>query len=137
MTEQPGDGVQLSNIRVANWTGVVCESRFVDNIETCLMGHQIANGVSRPPIDLHCAAKAPCTDISFTNVNMWSNTGVAIAQCENAFGSGIGCISNSSTPTGYGPVRFTMTKASDFSIPVPMVGDLAAGFPPNSPIPLP
>ena len=52
-----GNGVQLSNIQVSNWTG----------------GE--ADGRQRGPIKVMCADGAPCTGIDISDFAMWTETG--------------------------------------------------------------
>jgi len=114
-----GNGVQLNNIQFTNWDG------------------NVVNGVNRPPVSLICADKTPCTNVVLTNVNMWSQSGSAIAKCESAWGSGLGCIKSGSTHSSYAVVTSTMTKPSGYTVPTNMPGDLSAGFTSVSPIPTP
>ncbi|KAF9526747.1 rhamnogalacturonase [Crepidotus variabilis] len=118
MTPVAGNGVQLSNITFKNWDG------------------NVADGVARPPIALICADGAPCSSITLNNVNMWSLTGSAIAKCESAFGSGLGCIKSGSA-TSYAVVTSTMAKPSGYTTPSTMAGDLSAGYTSVSAIPTP
>lgn len=97
----------------------------------------LVNGVTRPPVSLICADGAPCTGVVLTNVNMWSQSGSAIAKCESAYGSGLGCIKSGSSHTSYAVVTSTMTKPSGYTTPTTMAGDLSAGFTSVSPIPTP
>lgn len=98
---------------------------------------RLANGVTRPPVALICADGAPCTDVVLTNVNMWSQTGSAVAKCESAYGSGLGCIKSGTDYTSYAVMTSTMTEPAGYTTPATMSGDLAAGFTSVSPIPTP
>lgn len=97
----------------------------------------IVNGVTRPPVSLICADGAPCYGITLTNVNMWSQTGSAIAKCESAYGSGLGCIKSGTTYTSYAVVTSTMTVPTGYTTPTTMAGDLSAGYTSISAIPTP
>ncbi|KAF2764106.1 hypothetical protein EJ03DRAFT_392242 [Teratosphaeria nubilosa] len=52
-----GDGVQLSDIAISNWTGTE------------------ADGAARGPIRVICADGAPCTDITINDFAMWTESG--------------------------------------------------------------
>lgn len=68
---------------------------------------------------------------------MWSQSGSAIAKCESAYGSGLGCIKSGSSHSSYAVVTSTMSKPAGYSTPTTMAGDLSAGFTSVSPIPTP
>lgn len=68
---------------------------------------------------------------------MWSETGKAIAKCESAYGSGLGCIKSGDAYSSYAVVTSTMTQPTGYTTPTTMAGDLAAGFTCISPIPTP
>ena len=97
----------------------------------------VVDGVQRPPIQLICADGAPCVDIHLSNVNMWSQSNRAVVKCESAYGSGVGCIKNSSSHTSYAVVTQSVTKPAGYSTPTTMAGDLASGFATNAAIPTP
>ncbi|PVG00146.1 rhamnogalacturonase [Serendipita vermifera] len=118
MTPVAGSGVKLSNIQFKNWNG------------------DVVDGNQRPPIALICADTAPCTGITLTNVNMWSQTGKAVYKCESAYGSGLSCM-KSGSGSAYGPVTVTATKPAGYSTPTTMPGDLSSGFSSTAAIPVP
>ncbi|KIM26589.1 glycoside hydrolase family 28 protein [Serendipita vermifera MAFF 305830] len=118
MTRLAGNGVQLSNIKFTNWNG------------------NVVDGVQRAPIALICDDLTPCTGITLSNVNMWSQTGKAVYKCESAFGSGVSCI-KSGTASSYAVVTVTPTQPSGYTTPTTMAGDLASGFPSTATIPVP
>ena len=63
-----GDGVQLRNIKISNWTG----------------GE--ANGLERGPIKVMCADGAPCTGIDITDFAMWTESGDSQwYSCQSAY----------------------------------------------------
>ena len=97
----------------------------------------MADGVSRPPIQLICADGAPCYDITLTNVNMWSETDEAVYKCESAYGSGLSCIKSGSSYTSYAVVTTSATQPSGYTTPTTMAGDLASGYATDSAIPTP
>lgn len=55
-----GDGVEYSDISFSDWTGTA------------------ANGVSRAPINIICPSSVPCTGVSVTDFNMWTDAGSSI-----------------------------------------------------------
>lgn len=68
MDEISGDGVQLSNIAVSNWTG------------TC------ADGSARGPVKVLCADGKPCTGVDITDFAMWTEKGDELVnQCQSAY----------------------------------------------------
>ncbi|KAI1791435.1 rhamnogalacturonase [Ganoderma leucocontextum] len=118
-TPGTGAGVQLSNITFSNWDG------------------NVVDGVARPPIQLICADGAPCSGITLSNVNMWSQTDEAVYKCESAYGSGLSCIKSGSSYTSYAIVTTSATKPSGYTTPTTLAGDLASGFATNAAIPTP
>ena len=54
MSNLPGDGVQISNLKINNWTGTALD------------------GMQRGPIQIKCADGAPCTGVDVTDFNMWT-----------------------------------------------------------------
>jgi rhamnogalacturonan hydrolase len=63
-----GDGVQLSNIQISNWTGTE------------------ADGLERGPIRVMCADGAPCTDVSINDFAMWTESGDSQwYSCQSAY----------------------------------------------------
>lgn len=97
----------------------------------------MVDGVARPPIQLICADGAPCSGITLSNVNMWSQTDKAVYKCESAYGSGLSCIKSGSSHTSYAIVTTSATKPSGYTTPTTMAGDLASGFATNAAIPTP
>lgn len=94
------------------------------------------DGVKRPPIGLVCADGAPCTGITLTNVNMWSQSGKANYWCRSAYGSGLSCIKSGSGGS-YPAVTATASKPTGYTTPKTMPGDLSDGFPSTASIPVP
>ncbi|KAI0259155.1 rhamnogalacturonan-hydrolase [Gloeopeniophorella convolvens] len=118
ISPNPGNGVQLTNITFMNWDG------------------DVVDGVARSPLALLCADGAPCSSITLQNVNMWSQSGQALAKCESAFGSGVGCIRDGD-PSSYAASTSTMAEPAGYTTPPSLPGDLTAGFTSVSPIPTP
>lgn len=118
MSPVAGDGVQLNNMTFRNWKGTV------------------ANGSARGPVKVVCADKAPCTDITITDLAMWTEEGSRnIYQCENGYGSGF-CL-KSGIGGSYPATTSTQTVApTGYSAPT-MPGDLPTAFGTDSPIPIP
>lgn len=110
--------VSIINDRMKNWNG------------------DVADGVRRPPISLLCADGAPCTGITLSNVNMWSQTNQAVYKCRSAFGSGLSCI-QSGSPSSYPETVVSATRPPGYTTPTTMPGDLASGFPQTATIPVP
>jgi len=116
-TEAPGAGVQLSNITFSNWDGYVND------------------GVQRSPIQILCADGAPCQHITLNNVNLWSATNKATNKCQSAYGTGA-CLKSSGS-SSYAAATTTISQPPGYTAPPSLPGDLADGFPTNSPIPIP
>lgn len=63
-----GNGVQLSNIKITNWTGTE------------------ADGMERGPVKVMCADGAPCTGIDIEDFAMWTETGDSQwYSCQSAY----------------------------------------------------
>jgi rhamnogalacturonan hydrolase len=137
MKTLPGDGVQLSNIKINNWTGTA------------------ANGMQRGPLQIKCADGAPCTGVDVTDFNMWTEKGSSqFYSCRSAYtdikrakplycmkaGSGteypITTRTVTSAPTGYEAPKLADDLEKDFgftvSIPVPAMP--TSFFPNQAPI---
>jgi rhamnogalacturonan hydrolase len=66
----PGDGVVLTGITFTNWQGDIVEAQ-------------------RASIQVICADLAPCTDLTLTDILMWTDTDSAMHYlCESAYGTG-------------------------------------------------
>ncbi|KAG7449201.1 rhamnogalacturonase A [Guyanagaster necrorhizus] len=113
-----GDGVSLSNMTFSNWSG------------TC------ASGTQRGPIKFACADGAPCTDMTVTDFNMWTDSGSSIYYtCRSAFGDGA-CLKDGSA-SSYAVVTETITSApSSYSAPT-LPDDLTTNFGTTASIPIP
>ncbi|EPS95398.1 hypothetical protein FOMPIDRAFT_131096 [Fomitopsis schrenkii] len=118
MSTLDGPGVTLQNITFKSWDG------------------NVANGVQRSPIQILCADEAPCSDITLTDVYMWSLTDEATMKCESAFGSGA-CLKSGSSYTSYAVETTSYTQPSGYSTPTTLAGDLTAGFGSTTLIPTP
>ncbi|KAL6706220.1 hypothetical protein ACN47E_005955 [Coniothyrium glycines] len=118
MSTIAGNGVQLSNMTFKNWKGTV------------------ANGAERGPVKVVCADKAPCTDITITDLAMWTETGSKnIYQCASGYGSGF-CL-KPGTGASYPPITSTQTVAPPgYSAPT-MPDNLKTAFGTASSIPIP
>ena len=140
-TPGSGAGVQLTNITfsVSPLPPVSSvSSRFaLTRAPTQNWDGNVVDGVARPPIQLICADGAPCSGITLTNVNMWSQTDKAVYKCESAYGSGLSCIKSGSSHTSYAIVTTSATKPSGYTTPTTLAGDLASGFATNAAIPTP
>lgn len=115
-TSSSGNGVQLSGLTFSNWQGSVVSA-------------------SRATIQVLCADGAPCTGISLSNVNFWTDSNTAMHYvCESAYGSGY-CLKGSGSGAYTTTVSVT-TAPTGYNGPK-MPNDLASGFPTNAPIPIP
>ena len=94
------------------------------------------DGVKRPPYRIICADAAPCSDITLTDVWLWSETGEAVTDCESAFGTGVGCLRSGST-SSYAAATTSYTKPASYTTLKTMTGDLTAGFTSTASIPAP
>ncbi|KAH9882382.1 hypothetical protein J1614_000618 [Plenodomus biglobosus] len=113
-----GDGVQLSNMTFRNWKGTV------------------ANGAQRGPVKVVCADKAPCYDITITDLAMWTETGSKNTyQCQSGWGSGF-CLKKG-TPAAYAATTSTQTVAPTGYSAATMKEDLKTAFGISSSIPIP
>ncbi|KAF2140135.1 carbohydrate-binding module family 1 protein [Aplosporella prunicola CBS 121167] len=134
MSEAEGEGVQLNNITFKGWRGTE------------------ADGHSRGPVKVLCADGAPCTDITITDFQMWTESGdEQTYSCQSAYGSGF-CLKEASgsdaaaysattsvaksAPTGYKadtmPDDLDESFGSTASIPIPEMP--ASFFPGVAPI---
>jgi rhamnogalacturonan hydrolase len=77
-TKADGNGVQYKNLTFSGWKG------------TCL------NGAQRAPIQVLCPSAVPCTGITISNFNVWTEAGSSeLYKCANAYGTG-GCLKGGS-----------------------------------------
>jgi rhamnogalacturonan hydrolase len=124
MKTLPGDGVQISNLKINNWTG------------TALDGKQ------RGPLQIKCADGAPCTGVDVTDFNMWTEKGDSQTYiCQSAYtdlerAEPVYCM-NGGTGTGY-PVTTRTVTAAPTGYEAPRLGDnLEADFGFTVSIPVP
>lgn len=118
-----GDGVQLSNIIVSNWTGTE------------------ADGTERGPIKIMCADGAPCTGVDITDFAMWTETGDSQTySCRSAYTSledAPFCLEAGSGGGAYSAITITATSVpTGYSAPT-MAADLADSFGTTASIPIP
>ncbi|GKT49680.1 putative rhamnogalacturonate lyase B [Colletotrichum spaethianum] len=110
-----GNGVEYRNLTFSNWKGTA------------------ANGASRGPVVVLCAAAAPCENIDVSGINIWTEAGSSIIdKCSNAFGKGH-CLRNGSGT--YTSAATTKTVAG-YSAPT-MPGQVTAGLGITKPIDIP
>jgi rhamnogalacturonan hydrolase len=102
-----GSGISISGLTFSNWQGTVVDPK-------------------RAPIQILCADAAPCTGISLSNIDMWTDTNAAMHYvCESAYGSGYclksgsGSSYTSTTTVSAAPTGYNGAKMAD---------DLAAGL---------
>jgi rhamnogalacturonan hydrolase len=118
MSAAAGDGVKLTNLTFNNWKGTV------------------ANGAQRGPVKVVCADNAPCTDITISDLAMWTETGSKNTyQCRSGYGSGF-CL-KAGTAASYAATTSTQTAApTGYSAPS-MAENLKTAFGTASSIPIP
>jgi rhamnogalacturonan hydrolase len=115
-----GNGVQLSNFQISNWTGT----------ET--------KGSARGPIKVACAAKAPCHDISITDFSMWTEQGsTQFYSCENGYGSGFCLKPSAASYAAYPAITQWVSKAPVGYAAPTMAADWKTAFGTSLPIPIP
>lgn len=122
-TTGAGDGVQLNNITFSNWTGTE------------------EDGATRGPIRVVCADLVPCTDITITDFEMWTETGSEQwYECRSAYGDGF-CLEeeeeDDATVTSYAATTTTVTVAPAGYEAATMPYDLTAAFGTSTEIPVP
>jgi len=125
MSAVAGNGVQLSNIKVNNWTGTE------------------ANGAERGPIRVVCADGTPCTGVDLTDIALWTETGKSEwYSCRSAYTDNTGadayCLHNAAKHTSYAATTTTVTAAPKGYAAPTMAADLATptwGFTESIPIP--
>lgn len=112
MDTASGDGVQLSNIKISNWTGTE------------------ADGTERGPVKIACADGAPCTGIDIDDFSMWTETGDSQwYSCQSAYtkkrrSPAQFCLHGANTHTAYEASTRTVTAAPTGYTAPSMVGDL-------------
>ncbi|KAK0206568.1 RGase B [Desarmillaria ectypa] len=118
MSTVDGDGVSLSNMTFSNWSG------------TC------ASGTQRGPVKFACADGAPCTDMTVTDFNMWTDSGSSIYYtCRSASGDGA-CLKDSSA-SSYAMVTQTITTVPSSYSAATLPDDLTTDFGTTASIPIP
>ena len=71
MTEAAGNGVLYNNITFSGWKGTN------------------SDGSQRASVQVLCPSDVPCTEISITDFNIWTESGSTEKEvCENAYGAG-------------------------------------------------
>ncbi|OAL51089.1 rhamnogalacturonase [Pyrenochaeta sp. DS3sAY3a] len=118
MSAISGAGVQLSNLTFTNWKGT------------------LANGAQRGPVKVACADTAPCTDITISDLAMWTETGSKqIYSCRSGYGKGF-CL-KSGTGAAYAATTSTQTAKPTGYEAATMKEDLKTAFGTASSIPIP
>ncbi|THY35591.1 Rhamnogalacturonase A [Aureobasidium pullulans] len=114
-----GNGVQLSNFTISNWTGTE------------------QKGTARGPIKIVCAANAPCHDITITDFAMWTEQGSSqFYSCENAYGSGFCLKSGTSYKSYAATTQWVSSAPTGYAAPT-MAADLKTAFGTTQSIPIP
>ena len=91
-----GNGVQLSGVKVYNWTGTE------------------ADGAERGPVKVMCADGAPCTGIDIQDFAMWTETGDSQwYSCESAYTDEKAsyCLKSGASGASYAATTTTVTTA--------------------------
>jgi len=111
-----GNGVVISDLTFSSWKGTIIDPK-------------------RAPIQILCADAAPCTGLSLSNINMWTDTNAAEHYvCRSAYGSGY-CLKGSGS-SSY-TTTTTISSAPTSYSGAKMASDLAAGFATDASIPIP
>jgi rhamnogalacturonan hydrolase len=111
-----GNGVVISGLTFSNWQGTIVDPK-------------------RAPIQVLCADAAPCTGLTLSNIQMWSDTNAAIHYvCESAYGSGY-CLKGSGS-SSYTTTTTVSTAPTGYN-GAKMASDLASGFATSASIPIP
>lgn len=106
-TLDPGNGVVLSGLTFSNWQGTIVDPK-------------------RASINIVCADAAPCTGISLSNIDFWTDTNAAMHYfCESGYGSGY-CL-KSGSGSAYTTTQSIASAPSGYS-GAKMPGDLASGL---------
>lgn len=80
-TTAAGNGVEYTDITFSNWKGTN------------------SNGAQRGSVQVWCPSLVPCTGITISDFNIWTESGSEeLESCWNAFGSGA-CLRSGSTST--------------------------------------
>jgi rhamnogalacturonan hydrolase len=137
MKTLPGDGVQLSNIKINNWTGTAL------------------NGMQRGPLQIKCADGAPCTGVDVTDFEMWTEKGDSqFYSCRSAYtdlqrAEPLYCLEGGSAtkyaittrtvttaPTGYAVPKLAddLEKEFGFTVSIPVPSMPTSFFPNQAPI---
>lgn len=126
MSPLSGDGVQLSNFKISNWTG------------------DASNGRERGPIKLNCADGAPCTGIDIDDFAMWTESGDStFYSCRSAYTNmrrpePLFCLKGETDHKQYDAVTTTLTaKPAGYTEAPTMADDLTAAFGTTASIPVP
>lgn len=118
-----GDGVQLANIAITNWTG------------TC------ADGNERGPVKVMCAEGAPCKGIDIGEFAIWTESGDSQwYSCQSAYTDlkpAPFCLRAGSGDASYAATTTTVTAAPTGYEAPKMARDLSNAFGTTASIPIP
>ena len=104
MTQAAGSGVSYQNVTFSNWKGTN------------------SNGAQRGSIQVLCPSAVPCTGITISDVNIWTESGSAEKEiCQNAFGTG-SCLRSDSGAT------YTTTVTRTTARYAPSISSLQSNF---------
>jgi rhamnogalacturonan hydrolase len=111
-----GNGVVISGLTFSNWQGTVVDPK-------------------RATIQVLCADAAPCTGLTLSNIQMWTDTNAAMHYvCESAYGSGY-CLKGSGS-SSYTTTTTVSTAPTGYN-GAKMASDLASGFATSASIAIP
>ncbi|KAF2685414.1 glycoside hydrolase family 28 protein [Lentithecium fluviatile CBS 122367] len=119
MSSLGSTGAQLSNITYKNWKGTQ------------------ADGSSRGYLKAVCSNSKPCTDITLTDIAMWTETGSKMVnQCQSGYGTG-SCLKKGTSTVSYAVTKVTETAAPTGYSAASMPNNLKTGWNRSSSIPIP
>jgi rhamnogalacturonan hydrolase len=105
----PGNGVVITDLTFSNWKGTIVEA-------------------TRASIQILCADAAPCSGLSLSNIDFWTDANTAEHYlCESAYGTGYCLRANSAGTTSYTSTTTVSTAPSGYSA-AKMPSDLPSGL---------
>jgi rhamnogalacturonan hydrolase len=111
--------VQISSLTFINWTGTVDD------------------GIRRAPIVIRGSDIVPLTDITLSNINMWTvNSGKLLQQCKNVYGAGYCADKSTSGPLTTFTSTMTVTTPPPGYTPPVKLDWAVEGYGTTDPIPI-
>ncbi|CAK96934.1 CAZyme family GH28 [Aspergillus niger] len=119
--ESDGDGIKYENIGFENWKGTS------------------SNGIQRSPIRILCPDANPCTNITLTAVELWTDTGDYVKQeCSSAYGEGECLRQQNGTLASYSfTTTITSVPVTAYSPTTTMPGLISTSMDTTTSIPIP